>query len=84
MSSAVTAAMHPPPSDPLQECLKVSGISAAGATPFMVAHQLLTIEGMVLFRPSESQDLMKICNRQKTHHTNKFDMAVQKKLLFFV
>ena len=62
MATAVTAVMPPPPPDPLQECLKVSGISAAGATRFMEAYQLLNVEGMLLFRLSEAQDLMKIYN----------------------
>ena len=67
MAAAVTAAMTPPPPDPLQEFLKVAGISAAGATQFMEAHQIFTIEGMLLFHLSKAQDLMKICNGHKTH-----------------
>ena len=39
---------------------------------------------MVLFCPSEAQDLMKIYNGQQTRHTNKFVMAVQKKVAAFV
>ena len=45
-----------------QKCLKVAGMSAAGATRFMEAHQLVTIEDMLLFCPSKYQDLMKIKN----------------------
>ena len=84
METAVTAAMPPPPPDTLQECLKVAGMSADGATRFMEAHQLLTIEGMLLFRLSEAQDLMKICIGQKTHHTNKFGMNAQRNLASFI
>ena len=62
MASAVTAAMPPPPPDPLQEYLKAAGMSAAVSTRFMEFHKLFTIEGMLLFSPCEAQDLMKICN----------------------
>ena len=58
------ASMSPIPPDPPQECLKVVGISAAVATQFTEAHQLITIEDIIFFRLSESQDLMKIYNRQ--------------------
>ena len=62
MATAVTSVMPPPPPDPLQERLKVAGISAAGATRFMEAYHLLTVEVMLLFCLSEAQDLMKACN----------------------
>ena len=84
MEAAVTAAMPPPPSDPLQECLKVMGMSASGATKFMEDHHIVTIAGMLFFHLIKSQDLMEICNRQKNHQTNKFGMDVQKKLSAFI
>ena len=84
MAAKVTAAMPPIPPYPLQECLKVSGISAAGATRFMEAHQIVTIVDMLLFCPSEAQEIMKIYNGQQNHHTNKFDMAVKKKESAFI
>ena len=70
--------MPPPPPDPLQEYLKVAGMSAAVSTHFMEFHKLFTIEGMLLFFLSKSQDLIKICNGQKTRQTSKLGMAVQK------
>ena len=76
--------MPPVPSDPLQECLKVLVISAAGATQFMEYHQLVTIEDMLLFLPSEYQYLMKIYIRQKTRQANKFGMTAQKKVAAFI
>ena len=54
--------MPPIPPDSLHECLKVAGMSADGTTWFMEVHQLFTIEDMLLFHPSEAQDLMKIYN----------------------
>ena len=77
-------AMPTVPPYPLQECLKVMGIFADSATQFMEAHQLVTIEDMLLFIPSKSQDLMKIYNGQKTRQTNKFGMAVQNKVAAFI
>ena len=85
MAAAVTESMRPPPPpDPLQECLKVADMSAAGATRFMEAHQIFNIEGMLLFHLIKAQDLMEICNRQKTHYTNKLGMAFQKNLSAFI
>ena len=77
MAAAVKVFMPYPPPDTLQEYLKVAGMSTAGAASFMESHQLVTIEGMLLFCPSEVQDLMKICNGQKTYQTNKFGMVVK-------
>ena len=84
MAAAVREAMPPPPPYPLQECLKVVAMSADGATKFMEAHHIVTIEGILLFHLIKAQDLMTICNGQKTHQTNKFRMAVQKKLSAFI
>ena len=50
------------PLDTLQECLEVAGMYAVGATRFMESHQLVTIEYMLLFWASESQELMNIYN----------------------
>ena len=65
MNAAVTAAMPPLPTYPLQECIKVSGMYTSGSTWFMGSKQLVTIEGILLFCPNEAQDLMKICNGRK-------------------
>ena len=74
MAATVTAAIPPVPLDPLQECLKVAVVSSSGATCFMESQQLVTIEVMLLFRPSEAQDLMNIYHGQQTRYTNKFGM----------
>ena len=50
----------------------------------MESHQLVTIEDMVFFRPSEAQDLMKIKNGQQTCQTNKLGMDVQNKEADFI
>ena len=76
--------MPPIPPDPLHECLKVSGMSADGTTWFMEVHQLFTIEDMLLFHPSEAQDLMKIYNGQQTCQTNKLGMDLQNKEADFI
>ena len=68
--------MQPIPTDPLQEFLKVAGMSAADATRVMEAHQLITIEHMLFFCPRKAQDHMNIYNGQQTRQTNKFRMAV--------
>ena len=59
-------------------------MSAAGATRFMEAHQIVTIEDILLFCPSEAEDLMNIYNGQKNRQANKFGMAVQKKVAAFI
>ena len=51
------------PPDTLYECLKVQGMSAAGATWFMEAQKIVTIEYMLLFCPRKPKDLMNIYNR---------------------
>ena len=84
MEAAVTAAMPPPSTDPLQECFKLMGMSASGANQFMEAHHIVIIGGMLFFHLIKAQDLTKICNGQKTHQTNKFGMDVQKKLSVFI
>ena len=84
MIATLKAAMPLVPMDPLQECLKVAVMSISGATRFIESRQLVTIRDMLLFLPSKFQHLMKIYNRQKTHHTNKFGMAVQKKVAAFL
>ena len=84
MAATVTAAIPPVPLDSLQKYLKFLGMSSAGTTCFMEAHQLITIEDMLLFRPSKSQELMKIYNGQQTCQTNKLGMDVQKKLSAFM
>ena len=38
----------------------------------------------MLFCPSEAQDFIKIYNWQKTRQTNKFGIAVQKKIADFI
>ena len=45
----------PLPPYPLNECLKVVGMSAAGASRFIEYHQLVTMEDMLLFLLSEAQ-----------------------------
>ena len=84
MAATVTVAMSPVPTDTLQECLNVAGISVAGATRFMEAPQIVNIEDMLLFCPSEAQELMNIYNRKQTCKTNNFGMAVQKKVPAFI
>ena len=59
-------------------------MSAAEATCLMQAHQLMTINDMLLFHPSKYQDPMKIYNRQQKRQTNKFGMAVQEKVTEFI
>ena len=50
----------------------------------MEAHQLVIIEDMLLFWSIKAQDLMKIYNGQKKRQTNKFVVAVQKKVVDFI
>ena len=50
----------------------------------MEAHQLVTIEYILLFCPSKSQDLINIYNGQQTCQTKTFGMAVQKKVSSFI
>ena len=76
MSATVKAAMPLVLPDPLQECINVMEMSTDGTAWFMESHQLVTIEDMVFFRPSEAQDLMKIKNGQQTCQTNKFRMSI--------
>ena len=84
MEAPVTADMPPIPLDTLQEWLKVAGISTAGTTWFIEYQHIVTIEDMLLFRPSEAQDLMNIYNGQKTCQTNKFRMDVYKKVVALI
>ena len=84
MTAAITEAMLPPPPDPLQEFIKVADMSTDVATRFMQAHQIVTIEDMLLFCPNKSQDLMKIYNGHQMRQTDKFWMDVQKKVAAFI
>ena len=63
MAETLTAAMPTIPTYPLQEDIKVVVISAAGATWFMEAQKIVTIEYMLLFCPRKPKDLMNIYNR---------------------
>ena len=84
MKAAVTSSMSTQPPDPLKEFLKVADMFVAGSTCFMEFHKFVTIEGMMMFRPSKAQDLMKIYNCQTTRQISKFGMAVQKILVSFI
>ena len=50
----------------------------------MESYYLVTIEYMLLFRPRKSQDFINIYNGRQTCQTNKFKMAVQKKVEAFI
>ena len=80
MLAEVTEAMPPPPLDLPQKGLKVVGVFTAGAKIFMEAHQIFTIEDMLLFLPGKSRYLINVYNGQQTFQTNKFGISVQKKV----
>ena len=76
MAEAMESDISPTPPNPLHECLKVAVMSAAGATHFMYAYQIVTIKDMLLLWPIKSQDLINMYNGKQTGNTKNVGVDV--------